>query len=106
MPLREGSAKSRSRPSNWNTRLRDIPDQPRQEGTREMAENGLCISIEEFRKLPTREQLRCLYENQVRTIKLIGGYKFYYRMTMTIGAFLASGVGAMFLLMLNHFKGG
>ena len=71
-----------------------------------MAKNGLSISIEEFNNLPTNQKFSCLYENQVRTIELIRGYKFYYRLTMMVGSFLAMGLGTIFVMFIEHLKGG
>lgn len=41
--------------------------------------NGLFMSKDEFNALPKREQLGCLYENQVITLKEIKGYKFHQK---------------------------
>ena len=42
--------------------------------------NGLSIDIEQFRKLPTKQQLSLLYENTETLKKMIGGYKFQQKM--------------------------
>jgi hypothetical protein len=59
-------------------------------------DNGIRIGIEEFKQLKQKDQIVCLYENQVKTLELIKGYKFYYRLTMTIGSLLCSGLGFLF----------
>jgi len=63
--------------------------------------NGLMLGINEFRALPAKKKLDCLYENQVQTLKLIKGYKFYYKITAVIGSFLAIGVGILFKLQVG-----
>lgn len=40
---------------------------------------GLEINSVEFEKLPRKQQLRCLFENQVETLKLIKSYKFHQK---------------------------
>lgn len=66
-----------------------------------MATNGLLLGIEEFRSLPSKKKLDCLYENQVQTLRLIRGYKFYYKITAIIGSFLVLGMGILFKLQLR-----
>lgn len=63
--------------------------------------NGLILGISEFRTLPTDQKLDCLYENQVKTISIINGYKLYYKITAIIGGFLALGMGILFKLQLG-----
>jgi len=63
--------------------------------------NGLTMSIDEFRALPQKEKLDCLYQNQVKTLKLISGYKFYYRITAIIGSVLVLGMGILFKLQIG-----
>ena len=41
--------------------------------------NGLFMSNKEFNSLPQKEKLNCLYENQVKTLNAIGGYKFHQK---------------------------
>ena len=60
--------------------------------------NGLSISLMDFEKLPTKRRLVVLYENQVETIRLIKGYKFYYKITTVIGSFLVLSIGFLFKL--------
>ena len=40
---------------------------------------GLIISTEEFSKLPQKQQLKCLYENQVETLCTIKSYKLHQK---------------------------
>jgi hypothetical protein len=62
--------------------------------------NGLSIDEKEFMSLPAKKQMCVLYQNQVQTLKLVQGYKFYYKVTATIGAFLVMGIGILFKLVL------
>ena len=53
--------------------------------------NGLSLGIDEFRSLPQRQKLDCLYENQCKTLLEIKGYKFHQKvqypwMTVLTGA--------------------
>jgi len=41
--------------------------------------NGLMVGIEEFRSLPSKQKLDCLYENQVKTLFEIKRYKFHQK---------------------------
>ena len=41
--------------------------------------DGLILGIEEFRALPNKEKLDCLYENQTKTLRLVGGYKLHQK---------------------------
>lgn len=68
-----------------------------------MAENGLCITINEFRRLPNKQKLDCLFENQIRQMevqhyqtKIISGYKFWYRLYSIISGGLIAGVAYLF----------
>ncbi len=63
--------------------------------------NGLLLGISEFRSLPSKKKLDCLYENQVQTLKLIRGYKLYYKITAIMGSFLLVGMGILFKLQLG-----
>ncbi len=63
--------------------------------------NGLLLSLKEFESLPRAKQLSCLYENQVSTLKLIKGYKLYYKITAIMGSFLVIGMGILFRLQLR-----
>ena len=63
--------------------------------------NGLTMSINEFRSLPSKEKLDCLYLNQVKTLELVKGYKLYYKITTVIGSFLVLGMGILFKLQLG-----
>jgi len=42
-------------------------------------DNGLSLGLEEFRALPQKQKLDCLYENQCRTLIEIKGYKFHQK---------------------------
>ena len=66
-----------------------------------MTENGLSIDENEFMSLPAKRQMCVLYQNQVTTLKLIKGYKLYYKMTAVIGSVLVIGMGILFKLVLN-----
>ena len=54
--------------------------------------NGLIVGIDEFRSLPSKKKLDCLYENQVKTLHEIKRYKFHQKIqypwltTLTIAA--------------------
>jgi len=63
--------------------------------------NGLMIDLVEFRRLPAQQKLDCLYQNQVKTLELIKGYKLYYKFTAIIGSFLVLGMGILFRLQLG-----
>ena len=63
--------------------------------------NGLSLSISEFKSLPQKQQLTCLYENQCKTLKLVQGYKLYYKVTAIIGSFLVIGMGILFKLQVG-----
>ena len=41
--------------------------------------NGLILKIEEFRALPQKRKLDCLYENQVMTLRMLSKYKFHQK---------------------------
>ena len=63
--------------------------------------NGLMLGLAEFRSLPAKKKLDCLYENQVQTLKLIRGYKLYYKITAIIGSFLVLSTGILFKLQVG-----
>lgn len=65
-------------------------------------DNGLMLSLEEFESLPKQKQLSCLYQNQVYTMKLIRGYKIYYKITAIIGSVLAIGMGILFNMQIGR----
>lgn len=59
--------------------------------------NGLNITKEQFQSLNQKEKLDVLFDNQVVTIRMIGGYRFYQKLILgwlagitTIGSYLAS----------------
>jgi len=66
-----------------------------------MVNNGLTMDITEFRALPQKQKLDCLYQNQVKTLDLIRGYKLYYKVTTLIGSALIIGMGVLFKLQLG-----
>lgn len=61
-----------------------------------MKNNGLAIGLEEFKNLKQKDQIVCLYENQVKTLELIRDYKFYYRLTAIIVSFLSAGLAFLY----------
>ncbi len=63
--------------------------------------NELTLGEEEFLELPTKRQNLLLFKNQCETIKLIRGYKFYYKLTTIIGSALIIGEGILFNLHLT-----
>lgn len=54
------------------------------------------LTLKEFESLPQKAKWSCLYENQCETIKLIRGYKFYYKITTVLGTFILGGMGVLF----------
>jgi hypothetical protein len=60
--------------------------------------NGLCIGLDEFKRLKQKDQIACLYENQVKTLEMIQGYKFYYKVTATLLGLSFSAIGFLFYL--------
>jgi len=67
--------------------------------------NGLIMSIEEFRTLPEKEKLDCLFQNQVKTLELIKGYKLYQKINMIVGSIIVGGLSTLWILFLNYIKG-
>jgi len=63
--------------------------------------NGLMVNLKEFSSLPSQQKLNCLYQNQVKTLELVRGYKLYYKITCLIGSFLIIGMGILFKLQLE-----
>lgn len=61
---------------------------------------ALLIEKDQFLRLPVKEQMGCLYQNQVATLRLIEGYKFYQKLSAVIGSFLVLGIGILFKLHL------
>jgi len=41
--------------------------------------NGLSLNLDEFRSLPQKKKLDCLYENQCRTLLEIKKYRFHQK---------------------------
>jgi len=60
----------------------------------------LGITKSQFSKMSTNGKLDVLFDNQLTTIDLIDGYKFYYKITAIIGAFLVGGMGILFKAVL------
>ncbi len=58
-----------------------------------MADGGLITNRKAFDSLPTKEKLGVLFDNQVYTSKQIKGYKFYQKISATIGGFLVAAIG-------------
>ena len=56
------------------------------------------MDLNEFRSLPQKAKLDCLFQNQVKTLETIKGYKLYYRITNIIGSFLVVGMGVLYKL--------
>jgi len=67
-----------------------------------MPGNGLIMSLSEFRSLPQKQKLDCLFENQVKTLQLMKGYKLYYKFTYAVGAVLSIGMGILFKLTIRR----
>lgn len=63
--------------------------------------NGLIMNIDEFRSLPQKQKLDCLYQNQVKTLQLIRGYRLYYRITSIVGSVLIAGMVILFKLQMR-----
>ena len=63
--------------------------------------NGLFIDEQEFMSLPAKKQMCVLYQNQLTTLKLIQGYKIYYKITTIVGSVLIIGVGILFKIELG-----
>lgn len=63
---------------------------------------GLNLEFNDFEKLPTAQKLNCLYQNQCTTIRLIKGYKLYYRITAILGTFILGGMGVLFKMHINN----
>ena len=59
------------------------------------------MDIKEFRTLPQKQKLDCLFQNQVKTLELVRGYKLYYKISCIIGSALIIGMGLLFKLQLG-----
>ncbi len=57
---------------------------------------GLSMSKEQFRGLNTNKKLDVLFDNQLETMRLISGYKFYQKITAFIGGVIVIGMGVLF----------
>lgn len=60
------------------------------------------ITLNEFRALPQNKKMDCLFENQMETMKLIKGYKFYQKCAAAIGSFILMGMGIIFKGYVSH----
>jgi len=63
--------------------------------------NGLSLTLSEFRTLPQKQKLDCLFQNQVKTMELLRGYKIHYKVTSLVGSILIIGMGVLFKLQLG-----
>jgi len=63
--------------------------------------NGLSLTLSEFGSLPQKQKLNCLFENQVKTLKLIKGYKFNQKIQW---AWLTALTGGIVFLVKNAIK--
>lgn len=59
------------------------------------------MSLDDFKALPQKKKLNCLFENQVETLTTIRGYKLYYKITSIIGTALATGMSILFYFVIN-----
>ena len=60
-----------------------------------MNDTGLFIDKSAFMKLPQKQQMALLYENQLKTIEAISSYKVYQKVTGAIGTILIGIIGWM-----------
>ena len=58
--------------------------------------NGLCIEKTEFLKLPQKQQMCVLFENQQETIRLIKCYKSTQKLHNWMVGLCLAGVGLLF----------
>jgi hypothetical protein len=58
---------------------------------------GLEIMESEFMSLKSKQQMLCLYQNQVETLKLIKSYKFHQKVQYFCMGLLGTG----YLILLN-----
>lgn len=63
--------------------------------------NGLSITEKEFMSLSAKKRDCILFQNQVKTLEAIKGYKFYYKVTTIIGTLLVAGVGILFKMQMG-----
>lgn len=66
-----------------------------------MDNNGLCIDEKEFMSLPSKRQMCVLFQNQVKTMELIKGYKTWQKIAAIIGSVLTMGVAYLFKLHIS-----
>jgi hypothetical protein len=62
---------------------------------------GLTLDLDEFQCLPNNKKIDCLFQNQLTTIKLVRGWKIYFKATAWLGSFLLVGMGYLFKLHIN-----
>ena len=65
------------------------------------ADNGLCIDEKSFMALQVKKQMCVLYQNQVKTLELIEGYKFTQKVQYVLLSAALAGVGILFKLQLG-----
>jgi len=66
-----------------------------------MSDNGLVLSLKEFKKLPNCDKFACLYENQVKTLSAIKGYKFHQKVQYILITLLTIGAGIIIEALLR-----
>ena len=69
-----------------------------------MASDGLITNRKAFDSLPQKEKLGVLFDNQVHTSKQIKGYKFYQKISATIGGVLVLAIGFFAKVILGGSK--
>lgn len=57
---------------------------------------GLQMSKDQFTNMTNKDKLDVLFDNQLQTIDLIKGYKFYQKITAFIGTIIIGGLGIIF----------
>ena len=62
-------------------------------------DNGLTMDEDSFMSMKTKEQMLCLYKNQVETLKLIRGYRFNQKIQFTTLGILTAGL--VYILQLH-----
>ena len=62
-------------------------------------DNGLNLTEDAFMSMKSKEQMLCLYRNQVETLRLIRGYRFHQKAQyITLGLLTA---GLVYLVQLH-----
>jgi hypothetical protein len=62
---------------------------------------GLCIDEKSFMSMTPKKQMCVLYQNQVKTLELIEGYKFTQKVQYGILSAVLAGIGILFKLQLG-----